>query len=59
MVVLELFDATGRSVLREQRFVESDGKLRAAMDVSALPKGAYHLRMTSSDGTSEQGIVVE
>jgi hypothetical protein len=29
------------------------------MDLSTLPKGPYHLRLTSTDGTSEQGIVVE
>jgi hypothetical protein len=59
MISLEIFDATGRSLRREQRIVDSDGRLRAAMDLSTLPKGPYHLRLTSTDGTSEQGIVVE
>jgi hypothetical protein len=59
MVTLEIFDATGRSVKREQRFITAEEHLRAAIDISHLPKAAYHLRMTSTDGTSEQGFVVE
>lgn len=59
MVTLELYDATGNCVRREQRFISADGTLRAALDVTALPKGAYRLRLISRDGTSEQGIVVE
>ncbi len=59
MITLEIIDATGRTLRREQRFSDPLGSLRASMDLTGIPAGNYFLRVTTSDGQTTQNFVVE
>lgn len=52
---IEVFDLTGQTVLVENNIVE----FNHLVDLSDLPAGVYHLKVSSSKGELSQRIVVE
>ncbi len=59
MITLEVIDATGRTLRREQRFTDPLGALHSGMDLTGIPAGNYFLRVTTTDGQTTQNFVVE
>lgn len=57
-VMIELFDVTGRMAHQERRQLANGQQVGLALS-GLLAKGTYTLRLTSSEGRSEQRVVVQ
>ncbi len=59
MITLDVTDALGRSLRREQRFTDPLGTLRAGMDLTTMQPGTYFLRITTREGETTKSFVVQ
>ncbi len=59
MITLDVMDALGRSLHREQRFTDPLGTLRAGLDLKAFSAGTYFLRITTRTGETTKEFVVK
>ncbi|HET6401972.1 MAG TPA: LamG-like jellyroll fold domain-containing protein [Candidatus Kapabacteria bacterium] len=59
MITLEVSDALGRPLRREQRFTDPLGTLRAGMDLTGMQAGTYFLRITTREGETTKSFVVK
>ena len=59
MITLEVTDALGRTLRREQRFTDPLGTLRAGMNLAGITSGTYFLRITTREGETTKSFVIE
>lgn len=59
MITLEVTDALGRMLHREQRFTDPLGTLRAGMDLRGIQAGTYFLRITTREGETTKSFVIK
>ncbi|MFI5201742.1 MAG: LamG-like jellyroll fold domain-containing protein [Candidatus Kapaibacterium sp.] len=59
MISLEVSDALGRPLRREQRFTDPLGTLRAGMNLTSMQPGTYFLRITTREGETTKSFVVQ
>ena len=59
MILMEIVDERGNVLRREQHATGSPGNLNCMMKLDGLAKGSYFMRLTTQDGMTERGFVVE